>query len=250
MLRFFKLRDDLLAPRAAKDIYTKRPTGRGWPEECPPIRAANAFGYDLLANFDTTFVKAADGTWSAEPDIEISSDFDFSADEDIDGSPIVQRYAWFWQRGQEVPHVISDDVFEEIKNQVKLSTYLFLSTDPNEVLLLQDPPATEDRGWRAMPAMIETDWYVPANPWHVVLELDPSRDRVELKQGEPICRVIPVRRDTYFAQPMSVGQFDELFTRSQKWLSTHGRRTDQHGVLDITRTYVKQQVRSKFVVLD
>lgn len=256
MLRYFKMRDDLLAPAPAKDLYLKRTatkdTGRGWPEECPPIRAANSFGFDLLANFDVTFTRAGDGTWSADADIELSSDFDYSPDPETGGVPLVQRYAWFWDRGQTVPHVISDDVFEVIKNQVKLSTFLFLQTDPNEVLLLQDPPAasTEPRGWRAMPALIETDWYTPANPWHVVLELDPDREQVSLTKGEPICRAIPVRRDTYFAQQMSVGEFDTMFERSQKWLTTHGRPSAQEGVLDITRTYVKQQARSKFVVLD
>jgi len=253
MLRYFKMRDDLLAPAPAKDVYVKRPHGRGWPEECPPIRAANSFGFDLLANFDVTFRQNSDGTWSADPDIEISSDFDYSPSDDSEGVPLVQRYAWFWDRGQTVPHTITDDVFDAIKHQVKLSTFLFLQTDPNEVLLQQDPPATTtdaDRGWRAMPALIETDWYTPANPWHVVLELNASLSTVSLKKGQPICRVIPVRRDTYFAQQMTVGEFDTMFERSQKWLSTHGKQTDETGVLDITRTYVRQQARSKFIILE
>jgi hypothetical protein len=57
-----------------------------------------------------------------------------------------------------------------------------------------------------------------------------------------------VRRDTYFAQQMSPPKFDDFFTRGQKWLTTHG--TFEHeGVADITRTYVKQQAKSKFVVM-
>lgn len=72
MIHYFKFRQDLFAPRPAKEVYFKRGAGRGWPEECPPIRAANGFGFDLLANFDVTFVvrgrRAAGGssrTWSS-----------------------------------------------------------------------------------------------------------------------------------------------------------------------------------------
>src|SRR4051812_50108782 len=57
MLNYFKFRQDLFAPQPGRDVYVKRPAGKGWPEECPPIRAANAFGFDLLANFDLTFVR-------------------------------------------------------------------------------------------------------------------------------------------------------------------------------------------------
>ena len=59
MLHYFKFRQDLLDPAPARDVYVKRPKGRGWPEECPPIRAANSFGFDLLANFDLTFVSVS-----------------------------------------------------------------------------------------------------------------------------------------------------------------------------------------------
>ncbi len=49
---------------------------------------------------------------------------------------------------------------------------------------------------------------------------------------------------------------DDFFERGQDWLRTHGRveheadhSTQPHaGVVNITRTYVKQQMRSKFVV--
>ena len=255
MIRFYKLRDELFAPQPAKDVYVKRPTGRGWPEECPPIRAANAFGFDLLANFDVAFLKNADGTWRAEPSVELASDFDWSASDEQPGRPLVQDYAWFWEKGQTLPHVISDDVFAEVRNQVKVSTFLFLSTDPNEVLLFADPPNApplHQRGWRAMSAIAETDWYPASYPWHVVLELDASRNRVEIKKGDVLCRLTPLRRDTYFAGPMTEGDFDAFFTRGQRWLSTHGKPHEGGGeeALDITKTYVKQQARSRFVVLD
>ena len=59
------------------------------------------------------------------------------------------------------------------------------------------------RPWRAMTALIETDWYPASYPWHTVIELDPREKRITIKKGEPICRVMPVRRDTYFAQQMT-----------------------------------------------
>ena len=76
---------------------------------------------------------------------------------------------------------------------------------------------------------------------------------IGIKKGAPLCRVIPVRRDTYFAAEMSPETFDTFFARSQKWLATHGKfeheQADAPGHVDITRTYVRQQVKSKFVVM-
>ena len=106
MLHFFKFRQDLFDPTPAKDVYVKRPTGRGWPEECPPIRAANSFGYDILANFDIAFTRKRDGTWKVEPDVIIESDFNWSDDDESDGAPLNQQYAWFWDKGQTLPHKI------------------------------------------------------------------------------------------------------------------------------------------------
>jgi hypothetical protein len=100
-----------------------------------------------------------------------------------------------------------------------------------------------------MTALVDLDWYPASYPWHVVLELPASEKRVTIARGEPLCRVMPVRRDTYFAQQMTPGAFDEFFTRGQQWLATHGQ-VQHEGTVDITRTYVRQQVRSKFVVLD
>src|SRR5205823_11206825 len=100
MLHFFKFRQELFAPQPAKDVYVKRGAGRGWPEECPPIRAANAFGFDLLANFDVTFVRGSGrgGGWRVVKDIEIESDFDYAASDESAGALLSQRYAWFWER--------------------------------------------------------------------------------------------------------------------------------------------------------
>jgi len=221
MLHYYKFRQELLPPRAAKDVYLKRGAGKGWPEECPPIRAANSFGFDLPANFDVTFVRGKNG-WRVEDDIAIESDFDWSGHEQTQGKPLVQQYAWFWERGQKLPHPISDNVYEQIKNQVKVSTYLFLKTDPNELLLFTDVPNLV-RPWRAVTALVDLDWYPASYPWHVVLELPPGQRRVTIKKGEPLCRVMPVRRDTYFAQQMTPHAFDDFFSRGQQWLATHGQ---------------------------
>jgi hypothetical protein len=246
MLRYFKFRQDLFAPSPAKDVYVKRGPGRGWPEECPPIRSANAFGFDLLANFDVTFVQTR-GNWRVLKDRIIESDFDYAAREDSTGAPLSQQYAWFWEKGQKIPHPITDNVFKQISNQVKISSYLFLKTDPNELLYMTDVPNL-DRPWKATTALIETDWYPASYPWHCVIELSRKEKRITIKKGDPLCRIIPVRRDTYFAQQLSPTDFDDFFARGQQWLASHG--TFEHSpVADITKTYVRQQVKSKFVVI-
>ena len=252
MLHYFKFRQELFDPAPARDVYVKRKRGRGWPEECPPIRAANAFGFDLLANFDITFVRKG-ARWAVTRDVVIDSDFNYASSDDSPGAPLSQQYAWFWQKGQKLPHVITDNVYREISNQVKVSSFLYLQTDQNELLLMTEVPNLR-RNWRAMTALIDTDWYPASYPWHVVLELDRDAKRVSIKRGEPLCRVIPVRRDSYFAKPMSQRGFDEFFERGQQWLATHGNFEHEEAegdkrVADITRTYVKQQMRSKFVVM-
>lgn len=246
MLHYFKFRQDLFDPQPAKDVYIKRTSGKGWPEQCPPIRAANGFGWDLPANFSIEFVRTKNG-WKVEPDVVIESDFDWSSSDDSPGRPLSQQFAWFWEKGQKLPHVISDNVYEQIKNQVKLSSYLFLKTDANELLLMDDIPNVQ-RPFRSMTALVDTDWYPASYPWHTVIELDPSEKRIKINKGEPICRVMPLRRDTYLAQQMGQAEFNDFFTRGQQWLATHGQ-VQHEGTVDITRTYAKQTMRSKFVVL-
>ena len=248
MLHYYKFRQDLLDPQPAKDVYVKRGAGKGWPEECPPIRAANSFGFDVLANFDITFTRGRGGQWRVEPDVVIDSDFDWAATNESTGKPLTQQFAWFWEKGQKLPHVITDNVYEQIKNQVKVSSYLFLRTDPNELLLFTDVPNL-GRPWRSITALVDTDWYPASYPWHAVIELDPNEKKIQIRKGEPLCRLIPVRRDTYFAQQMSPDAFDQFFTRGQQWLATHGQVQQHEGTVDITRTYVKQQMKSRFVVM-
>ena len=251
MLHFFKFRQDLFDPTPARDVYIKRPAGRGWPEECPPIRAANAFGFDVLANFDITFTRKRDGTWKVAPDVVIESDFNWSDDDESEGAPLKQQYAWFWDKGQQLPHKISDDVYEVIKYQVKVSSFLYLKSDPNELMLMTEVPNLV-RPYRAVSAVVETDWFPASYPWHCVLELDPSEKTIEIKKGDPLCRILPVRRDTYFAKQMTPGEFDDFFQRGQDWLAAHGRMhegAEGGHHLDITHTYVKQQMKSRFVVM-
>ena len=247
MLHYFKFRQELFAPEPGRDVYVKRGPGKGWPEECPPIRAANAFGFDLLANFDVTFTRSRNGDWKVEPDVVVESDFDYSAHDESEGAALHQQYAWFWEKGQKLPHVITDNVYERIRNQVKVSSFLFLKTDPNELLLMTDVPNLE-RPWKSLTALIDTDWYPASYPWHCVIELDPGQKKIEIKRGDPLCRVIPVRRDTYFAGEMTPADFNAFFERGQKWLATHGQ-FEHEGTVDITRTYVRQQVKSRFVVM-
>jgi hypothetical protein len=174
MLHFFKFRQELFSPQPAKDIYVKRPAGRGWPEECPPLRAANGFGWDVLANFDVTFIRGRRNQWRVEPDVVIDSDFDYAAEPDAPGRPLRQQYAWFWEKRQKLPHRISDNVHAQISNQVKISSFLFLKTDPNELLLMTEIPNLR-RAFRAMSAVIDTDWYPASYPWHAVIELDQAQ---------------------------------------------------------------------------
>lgn len=252
MLHYFKFHRDLFPPVPAQDAYLKRGPGKGWPEECPPIRAANGFGFDILANFDITFSRKRDGSWRVDPDIVIQSDFNYAATDDSEGAPLTQQYAWFWQKGQKLPHVISDNVWSAVNNQVKISTFLFLKTDPNELILFTGIPNL-DRPWRTMSAVVDTDWYPASYPWHAVIELDRSQKKIAIQKGEPICRIIPIRRDTYFAQEMTGQDFDAFFERGQQWLATHGKfeheAADDKSHVDITKTYVRQQLRSKFVVI-
>ena len=86
VLHYFKFRQDLLDPQPAKDVYIKRKSGKGWPEQCPPIRAANGFGWDLLANFSIEFVRTRCG-WSVKPDVVIESDFDWSSSDEAATQP-------------------------------------------------------------------------------------------------------------------------------------------------------------------
>src|SRR5438128_11184820 len=96
MLHYFKFRRELFAPVRGREVYLKRRPGRGWPEQCPPVGAANAFGFDLLANFDVTFVQTR-AKWRVLKDIVINAACDCSCRPDAVGQPRVLQYACRWQ---------------------------------------------------------------------------------------------------------------------------------------------------------
>lgn len=299
MLHYFKFSGDVADPVAAREAYVKRGPGKGWPEECPPVRAANAFGWDVLASFDLTFLRGKDGSWRLEEDVELESDWLYSPGEkdpgnphgqgpgrappasrrgreaasghshehshehsnehahehshagpdgaESEGVPMVQKGAWFWDKDQTLPHVISKEVYPAIRNQAKVSTFLFIRTDPNELLYITDLPNIT-RPFRVVSALVDTDWYPASYPWHCVIELDPAHERVVIERGSPLCRLLIVRRDTYFAREMSTPEFEAFFQRGQEWLSRHGKG-EPGEMMDITRRYSHQQQKSKFTVI-
>ena len=254
MLRFFKFHQRCFPPVPARDVYFKPGKGKGWPEECPPIRTANAFGFDLLANFDLDF-RFRSGTgpmsgWKLHNPITLESDFGWAPTDDAEATPLTQDYAWFWKKGQKLPHVISDNVYDVIRHQVKVSSFLYLQTDPGEILLLTEVPNTRTP-WRAITALIETDWYPASYPWHCVLELNPAHKRIFIPKGTPLCRLIPLKRDNYLAKTMTPRQFNTFFEKGQAWLRTHGKPHAEgaaSSTLDITRTYSRQQKKCPFHV--
>ena len=249
MLHYFRFRSDLPGLVPASETYGPRERGRGWPDQCPPLRAANAFGWDVPAAFEMTFRKPKDGSWRILRDVEVESDWGWAppgADPKTDARPLVQRNAWFWDPDQTVPHVISPSVYARIRNQVKVSTYLYLRTDKNEMLQIGDLP-NQRRGFRAFTAIVETDRYPASYPWHVVLELDPDAREVHIAKGEPICRLTLVRRGAHAARAMPLAEFDRFFERGQRWLAKHGKG-ERSEMMDITGAYARLQRKARFTV--
>jgi hypothetical protein len=259
MLHFFKFHSEVQSPVPARDVYLKHRGGRGWPEECPPLRTANAFGWDVLATFPMTFTRRQDGAWRLEQPIDVRADWAFVPREFRTRRPtsrrrgaaapaVSQRNAWFWEKRQILPHRISDAVWKRLRNQVKVSTFLYLATDEEEILLITDVPNLP-KPYRAMSAIVETDWYPASYPWHCVLELDPKERKIEIPAGAPLCRLIPLRRDRYTARAMTHRQFDDFFRRGQDWLARHGKGPPSE-MMDITGAYVRQQRKSRFTVVE
>ena len=236
-----------------------RRAGKGWPEECPPLRAAQAFGWDVTASFDMVFHREKDGAWRLEREVEVESDWVFStggthsehgsSEEPAaeEGDPLTQKNAWFWDKDQTLPHVISPDVYPLIRNQVKVSTFLFLRTDPNELLYITDIPNLP-RPFRVMSALVDADVYPASYPWHCVLELADSEKTIAINKGTPLCRLVTVRRDHYFAKEMSPAEFERFFQRGQEWLARYGKG-EPSEMMDITHAYARQQQRSRFSVI-
>ena len=245
MLHYYKFCSEVPTPSPARGAYHKREPGKGWPEECPPMRAANSFGWDLLCPGDLEFSLHEEG-WHLDTPLTLESDWVYSAGDDGAGVALTQENAWFWEQDQMLPHVISSEVYPEIKNQVKVSTFLFMRTESNELLYFSDIPNLS-RPFRVLSALVDTDWYPASYPWHCVLELDPGTEKIRIARGEPLCRVFTVRREHYSAQEMPLADFEAYFERSQRWLSEYGREGDSES-LDITGSYVKQQQLATFTV--
>jgi hypothetical protein len=252
VLHFARFAEEVAAPVPAREVYERPGPGEGWPSQCPPIRAANAFGWDVLTTFPMTFRRDGTGGWRHEDPVDLESDWvwepaEGDAPRAEEARPQVQRNAWFWEKGQTLPHPISDDVWERLRDQVKVSTWLYLATDANEVLLLTDVPGLR-RPFRALTALVETDWYPASYPWHCVLELDPGREEIVIPAGEPLCRLVPLRRDTYLAREMVDAELDAFFQRGQDWLARHGKG-EPGPMMDLRGQYARQQQRSRFLVL-
>lgn len=250
-LRYFRYHSALPHPAPAKQIYRDRESGSGWPEQCPPIKAAQAFGWDVINPFDIEFVYGEDG-WGITSAVEVEGD-DLRARTGAES--FSQDNIWGWDPEQILPHKISPHVFPEIKHQVKVSTYLFLKTPPGWATLQTDIPNIE-RKFRVISALLDTDWYFPAHPWHLVIELPKGRRRqgesVQIQAGEPLCRLTPVRRGAYVADEMDSEELMENFAAGQQWLTDNGRPSDDPkapaGALDIRGAYAKQQRTASFAV--
>jgi len=246
MLEYYRFHADLPQLAAAKPVYVKREAGSGWPEHCPPIRAASGFGWDVINPFTMRFVRNSGGAWSIEESVSVESDVDVG--EGV--SPHAQVNAWFWEKGQQRPHVITDNVYAQIRHQCKVSTYLYLRTEVGWMLWMTSIPNLK-RDWSVIESVIETDWYFPAHPWHTVIELPRVEaspiDEVLIEAGAPLCRLVPVQRAEYSAFEMDNASFGELFDESQSWLAAHGK-DPQGDDVDITGQYARQQDPATFDV--
>ncbi len=246
MLRYYRFHADLPHPVPARPVYVRRESGSGWPEHCPPIRTAQAFGWDIINPFDMRFVRDEQGNWEIAEAVEVQSDIE------LDGgtTPHPQLNAWFWEKGQQRPHIITDNVYAAIRHQCKVSTFLYLETEPGWVLAMRDIPNLR-RPFTVIESVIETDWYKPAHPWHGVIELprigESAIGEVVIPKGEPLFRLVPLQRADYAAAEMDGPEFGRFFQEGQRWLEAHGKEP-QEGEVDITGAYAKQQDNATFTV--
>ena len=154
------------------------------------MRGANAFGWDLLCPGDLEFSRR-DEKWQLDTPLSLESDWKYTPVDGAGGTALSQANAWFWDQDQMLPHVITPEVYPEIENQVKVSTFLFLRTESNEQLYFCDIPNLS-RPFRVLSALVDTDWYPASYPWHCVLELDPARERIQISRGDPLVSLIHI----------------------------------------------------------
>lgn len=246
MLHWFKFNASVRDPEPARDILRKVPPGRGHPEECPPLRAANGFGFDVCTSFDMTFTRLDEGGWKLEKPVTLEADWAFAPPGHKPAPPQSQVNAWFWPQGQELPHKITDDAFPLLRNQVKISTWLYVHTDPGELLCIKGIP-NHWRPWRSFTAIVDADQYAVSYPWHCVLELDAREKEIHIPAGEPICRMYAVPRMDQVAREMSGEEFGAFFARGQAWLA-EARHGGDDDLADIRGRYAKLMQRVKFHV--
>jgi hypothetical protein len=132
------------------------------------------------------------------------------------GAPLTQQYAWFWDKGQKLPHVISDNVYAEINNQVKSAASSSSRRPERRALLHATSPARRARGgddgagrYRLVPGEL---------PWHTVIELSREQKRVSIQKGEPLCRVIPCGATPTSRGDVAGSASIDFFARGQQWL--------------------------------
>ena len=244
MLSYYRYMADLPYPVPGKTSYASELEGHGWPGHCPPIRSATAYGWDVINPFEMHFIRDGLGEWTLKEAVEVESDVDLP-----DGTtPHPQVNAWFWEKDQKRPHVISSNVYEEIRHQVKVSTYLYFQTDADWMISIRSIPNYK-RAWTTIEAVIETDWYFPAHPLHGVIELplENSVNEVLIKKGEPLFRIMPVLRSDFVAEEMNDQEFSKFFKEGQKWLAEKGKKVEGDDVL-LTGVYAKEQAVAKFDV--
>ncbi|CAE7239723.1 unnamed protein product [Symbiodinium microadriaticum] len=70
VLRYFRFHSELPHPVPARRSYVERRQGSGWPEQCPPMQAASAFGWDVINPFDIQFDPGEDG-WEIHSSVEV-----------------------------------------------------------------------------------------------------------------------------------------------------------------------------------
>ena len=244
MLSYYRYMADLPHPVSAKTSYEKDIEGHGWPEHCPPIRSATAYGWDVINPFEMHFIRDEFEHWMIKEAVEVESDVGLP-----DGTtPHPQINAWFWEKDQKRPHVITKNVFDKIKHQVKVSTYLYFQTEAEWMISIRSIPNLK-RTWSTVEALVESDWYWPAHPLHGVIELplDKSIKEVIIKEGEPLFRINPVLRSDFIAEEMSDEEFAEYFSRGQQWLLENGKKVEGDDVL-LTGVYAKEQAAANFRV--
>ena len=98
------------------------------------IRPAGKFRRHLRSNR---------GRWRVAKDVTIESDFEYSAARAVQRPAAGAAICLVLGKGTKLPHPISDNVYAQINNQVKISSFLFLKTDQNELLLMTDVPNLE-----------------------------------------------------------------------------------------------------------